>query len=108
VSRGCTTPKVIENIISAWEELRSNETDYDVLDGWEDLPEDSQSKIRSALAQGHVDDKDWKGVSEPKHAIALNSSPLIKFIKPRTSKLTVLAALDSACAPREARRPRKR
>lgn len=58
---GCTTPKVIENIITAWEELRSNETDYDVLDGWEDLPEDWQSKIRTALAQGHVDDEDWKG-----------------------------------------------
>ncbi|KAJ5137238.1 uncharacterized protein N7443_010466 [Penicillium atrosanguineum] len=58
---GCTTPKVIENIANAWEEMRSNETDYDVLDGYEDLPDALQLKIRTALAEGHVADDDWKG-----------------------------------------------
>ena len=54
---------MIENIASAWEEIRSNETDYNVLDGYEDLPDALQLKIRIALAEGHVADDDWKGVS---------------------------------------------
>ncbi|KAJ5684057.1 PARP-type zinc finger-containing protein C2A9.07c [Penicillium maclennaniae] len=58
---GCTTPKVIENIANAWEEIRSNENDYSVLDGYEDLPDALQLKIRTALTQGHVADDDWKG-----------------------------------------------
>ena len=33
------------------------------LDGYEDLPEDLQEKIRKALEDGHVADEDWSGVS---------------------------------------------
>ena len=34
----------------------------DLVDGYEELPEDMQDKIRRAIVQGHVDDADWKGV----------------------------------------------
>lgn len=37
--------------------------DFDLFDGFEDLPDDVQNKVKSALEQGHVDDEDWKGVS---------------------------------------------
>jgi ubiquitin-conjugating enzyme E2 O len=36
--------------------------DYEQLDGFEDLSEENQEKIKKALEQGHVDDEDWKGV----------------------------------------------
>lgn len=57
------TPKVLANIRTAWEDIRSNETDYNSLDGYDELPELYQDKIRVALEQGHVDNADWKGVS---------------------------------------------
>lgn len=64
LSRGCTTPKVIEHIVEAWESMcDSEDKDYNLLDGYEDLPEEYQEKVRKALEQGHVDDADWKGVS---------------------------------------------
>ncbi|KAJ5577684.1 uncharacterized protein N7459_006648 [Penicillium hispanicum] len=58
---GCVTPKVLANIRTAWEDIRSDETDYNSLDGYEELPELYQAKIRDALEQGHVDNADWKG-----------------------------------------------
>jgi hypothetical protein len=39
------------------------EDDLDMFDGYEDLPDDLQQKVKKALEQGHVDDEDWKGVS---------------------------------------------
>lgn len=54
---------MLENIKNAWEEQRASDTDYDCLDGYEELPEIYQDKVRKALEQGHVDDEDWKGVS---------------------------------------------
>jgi hypothetical protein len=55
--RGCVTPKVLANV--------NNFIDGDVtmLDGFEELPDAEQSKVRKALEDGHVDDEDWKGVS---------------------------------------------
>lgn len=56
---------MIENIQQAYElgaGSDSNE-DYDVLDGYNDLSEEYQAKVRKALQQGHVDDEDWNGVS---------------------------------------------
>lgn len=35
----------------------------DLIDGYDELDEDSQQKVYRALDQGHVDDEDWKGVS---------------------------------------------
>lgn len=37
--------------------------DEDLLDGFDEIDQESQDKIRRALKQGHVDDEDWKGVS---------------------------------------------
>lgn len=36
--------------------------DLDMLDGYEELSEDLQEKVRRAFEQGHVDDDDWRGV----------------------------------------------
>lgn len=55
--RGCVTPRQIENLKQAIED------DLDLFDGYDELPEDLQEKMRRALEQGHVDDEDWKGVS---------------------------------------------
>lgn len=65
VPRGCTTPKVLENIKSAWDEMQggSGEKDYSLLDGYDALSKEYQLKVRNALEQGHVDNEDWKGVS---------------------------------------------
>lgn len=58
---------MIEHITNAWHEMTGDveEKDYSVLEGYDDLPEEYQEKIRKALSQGHIDDEDWKGVSHP-------------------------------------------
>ncbi|KAJ5155887.1 hypothetical protein N7492_008690 [Penicillium capsulatum] len=63
---GCTTPKVLENIKAAMEEMQGNSDvkDFSNLDGYDELPEEYQAKIRKALEQGHVDHEDWKGDPE--------------------------------------------
>ena len=50
------TPKQIANL------KETIEDNLDLLDGYEDLDDESQDKVRKALADGHVDDSDWKGV----------------------------------------------
>lgn len=49
---------------------------FDYLDGYDELPQDLQEKIRQALEQGHVDDEDWKGVSlvSPRQLIRPNQN----------------------------------
>ncbi|PYH42355.1 uncharacterized protein BP01DRAFT_359446 [Aspergillus saccharolyticus JOP 1030-1] len=59
---GCVTPVVIENLKEAIEELSGGDaTDYSALDGFDELSEENQEKVRRALEQGHVDDADWRG-----------------------------------------------
>ncbi|PYI25699.1 zf-PARP-domain-containing protein [Aspergillus indologenus CBS 114.80] len=59
---GCVTPNVIENLKDAIKELSGgDETDCSALDGFDELSEENQEKVRRALEQGHVDDEDWKG-----------------------------------------------
>ncbi|KAJ5105938.1 zf-PARP-domain-containing protein [Penicillium alfredii] len=59
---GCCTPRMIGNVVEALNDMQSSETrDYNLLDGYEELPEELQAKIRKGLEQGHVDDEDWKG-----------------------------------------------
>lgn len=38
------------------------EGDLELVDGYEELSEEHQEKVKRALEQGHVDDEDWKGV----------------------------------------------
>lgn len=49
--------------------------DMDFVDGYDDLPEELQEKVKRAIEQGHVDDEDWK------HVRTYTSSALI-FAKP--------------------------
>lgn len=56
---GCTTPQVIANINEAIE------GDTDLFDGYDELPEEEQTRVSQALEQGHVADEDWKGVRCP-------------------------------------------
>lgn len=42
--------------------------DLELIDGYEELPEDAKEKVKTALEEGHVDDDDWNGVrSAPAH-----------------------------------------
>lgn len=34
----------------------------DLVDGYEELPDEVQKKVKRCFAQGHVDDEDWNGV----------------------------------------------
>lgn len=62
--RGCVTPNVIQNLKDAIKDISGgDETDCSALDGFDELSEENQDKVRRALEQGHVDDEDWKGVS---------------------------------------------
>lgn len=61
--RGCTTPRVLENIKTGWEEMCDGKPDYSLLDGYDEIPEEFQEKVRRAVENGHIDDEDWKGVS---------------------------------------------
>ena len=60
-SRGCVTPRLIENINESLEE-HNNAGNYDALDGYDELSPENQEKVRKALEQGHVDDSEWNGV----------------------------------------------
>lgn len=57
--RGCATPSQIQNLIE------DSGGDTDMVDGFEELPEEDQEKVKFALANGHVPDEDWKGVCTP-------------------------------------------
>lgn len=41
----------------------SEEPDFSRLDGFEELSEEFQEKIRKAIELGHIEDEEWKGVS---------------------------------------------
>ena len=58
-SRGCVTPSVLANL------KQTSEDDLDLVDGYDELPQPLQQKVERALEHGHVDDEDWKGVSDP-------------------------------------------
>jgi hypothetical protein len=55
-NRGCITPYVLNNW---WETAEKN---LELIDGYDELPEDAQEKVKRALEQGHVDDEDFNGV----------------------------------------------
>ena len=39
-----------------------DDKDLSLLDGYDEVSEENQEKIREAVEQGHVADSDWKGV----------------------------------------------
>lgn len=55
-TRGCVTPLQIASIKDATED------DLDMLDGYEELPDDLQEKVKQSIENGHVSDEDWRGV----------------------------------------------
>lgn len=59
-TRGCVTPRQIASIQEIVDE--NGDRDMTLLDGYDEIPADSQKKIADAVEQGHVDDEDWKGV----------------------------------------------
>lgn len=64
LSRGCTTPRVLENIKnSIQKEEEGDDLTYDELDGFEELSSEIQDKIKIALEKGHIEDEEWNGVS---------------------------------------------
>jgi hypothetical protein len=52
---------MISNMIEVVGE--GDDRDLDLLDGYEELPQEHQEKLARALDQGHIDDEDWNGVS---------------------------------------------
>lgn len=52
---GCVTPAQIANMSN------TIEGNFDYLDGYDELPDELQEKVRTALDNGHVDDEEWKG-----------------------------------------------
>lgn len=52
------TPKQIDNLVE------SSGGDTDMVDGYDELPDEFQEKIKYALENGHVHDEDWNGVSK--------------------------------------------
>lgn len=70
--RGCVTPAQIDNVVKSIGGLEAFEEDPNVLDGYEEVDEGNQEKIRTALKEGHVPDEDWKGVSP--NSLSLSSS----------------------------------
>jgi hypothetical protein len=61
---GCVTPKIIASLIEISEETSDGNRDYTLLDGYDDLSSEHQSKVREALEQGHVADSEWRGDQE--------------------------------------------
>ena len=54
----------------------SEEPNFSLLDGFDELSEEFQQKIRKAIELGHVEDEEWKGVSLPSLICTLRSFPL--------------------------------
>ncbi|KAJ4337236.1 hypothetical protein N0V95_008392 [Ascochyta clinopodiicola] len=55
---GCVTPKQIVNLID------TSGGDTDMVDGYDELPEEFQEKVSFALENGHIPDEDWNGDAE--------------------------------------------
>lgn len=57
------TPKQITGVKS------SIEDNVDLFDGLDELPNDLQEKVKTALANGHIADDDWTGVPSVRSAM---------------------------------------
>lgn len=63
--RGCVTPQILHN----WKETCG--MDMELVDGYEEIPDDAQKKVKRALEQEHVDDDEWNGVSVVSDRVSL-------------------------------------
>ncbi|KAG9192926.1 hypothetical protein G6011_11660 [Alternaria panax] len=91
---GCVTPKQVENLIEACG------GDTDMVDGYDELPDEFKEKVDFALKNGHIPDEDWR--QDP----ALNR-PGAK--KPRAKKAKKGAeddVEDAASPPKKKRAPK--
>jgi hypothetical protein len=68
--RSCVTPTVIQNVLKALGGLEAIEDDLNIIDGYDEVPQEWQEKILTMLREGHVPDEDWKGVSDLDQASA--------------------------------------
>jgi hypothetical protein len=66
--RSCITPTVIQNLLKSLGGLEGIEDDLNVIDGYDEVPQEWQEKILTMLKEGHVPDEDWKGVGDPDQA----------------------------------------
>ena len=48
--------------IASLKDSLGEDEDASELDGFEEISEENQEKVRQAVAQGHVADEDWRGV----------------------------------------------
>ncbi|KAJ9192657.1 hypothetical protein DTO164E3_8240 [Paecilomyces variotii] len=55
---GCVTPKIVAGLKEILDEA---DGDYSAIDGFEEISEENQAKVREAIEQGHISDSDWKG-----------------------------------------------
>ncbi|KAI9043677.1 ubiquitin-conjugating enzyme [Aspergillus affinis] len=97
---GCVTPKIVSHM----QETIADEGDGDLstIDGFEDLPEEHQDKIRKAIEQGHVDDEDWKGDVE------MNRPGKNGFRQRATKKKAKADEDDEPAEEKEPVKPKKR
>ncbi|CAG8201624.1 unnamed protein product [Penicillium nalgiovense] len=57
---GCFTPKQIVNVKKDLTE-DTEDPDFSRLDGFDEMSEELQDKIRKAIEVGHVEDEEWRG-----------------------------------------------
>lgn len=73
--RGCVTPTVLHN----WNE--KTQGDFEMVDGFEELPTEAQEKVKRAFEQVHVDDDEWNGVRLSCHVPANGLLTCIRMLK---------------------------
>lgn len=55
------TPTVLNNWATQ-AGAEEGEINFELIDGYDELPDECQEKVQRALTQLHVDDEDWNGV----------------------------------------------
>ncbi|CAG8908417.1 unnamed protein product [Penicillium egyptiacum] len=58
---GCFTPKQIVNVKKDLAEDSEENPDFSRIDGFDEIGEELQDKIRKAIEVGHVEDDEWRG-----------------------------------------------
>jgi hypothetical protein len=59
---------VIQNLLKSLGGLEGIKDDPNIIDGYDEVPQEWQEKILTMLNEGHVPDEDWKGVGDPDQA----------------------------------------